>query len=871
MANNNITIAGGIITPEQLETIVQEVVSRITTTSKDPGQYDEVNSLTGISSIPTFQQSGNTYKLVRVAVSLLKGMDGKQIELQVASGYIQWRYENGVWTNLYSLADLKGEAGDTPEFSNSDTAILWKYTNEGGDAWRTLVEYKSLFNIDSLTPSQLDKLKLKFSDLTATDIQELQRPATEAAEDATRTVAELTGNVETAIGNASAATTAAEEAAQKAIDAATNVQDGKTPVFQTGTTITVPAGSSASLSIEKDGVDDSGNPIYKTNAEIPQGATGKPGADFTILGYYDSFDALTTAVTNPIVGNAYGVGLTAPYSIYVWDGVNNIWVDNGPLQGPEGIPGKSARVNTEKNVWQVYNDETGEWEDTDYIVQYSLATATVAGLMSSSDFQKLSGIQADAEVNVQSDWNESNATSDAFIQNKPALKSVATSGSYNDLTDKPTEIDSAKIANSIGTGGFLADGNNPVPINGLLWSNDSTVGFPGEYKPGNVLQISNLNTPDVNGEWSWINQILFGTNSRIYHRNFSNTAGWGTWARLAYGYEIPVLENRTTNITFDNKANDGTKIGIGGIMGGNDCWGIYSYSAAVNVGALEIATGDDGTEPIYVRQYQGNPVSTPVSQAVRTAALLDENGNTSFPGTVSSGGKVLVKTDDIRLINSRPVYSTNIGENEDLNTLSTPGFYHCIYNSIVATLKNSPTPNAFALVVERTTANSCVQFLTTYLPNSAELFYRNSLWSSTTNTTTYGNWQKIYTTYDKPPLATASENGLMGAADKVFVDYFQGYNAVTSLENLPLTKRLILCNLSTVSGNFTFNGTPQSGREYHIIISNSTSSAITQSINIGANSVYFGGNRITIPAGGYAEVNVLCVDGNMFYVRSGGQ
>lgn len=42
------------------------------------------------------------------------------------------------------------------------------------------------------------------------------------------------------------------------------------------------------------------------------------------------------------------------------------------------------------------------------------------------------------EENVQVDWTESNQTSDAFIRHKPSLATVATSGSYNDLTNKPT-------------------------------------------------------------------------------------------------------------------------------------------------------------------------------------------------------------------------------------------------------------------------------------------------------------------------------------------------------------------------------------------------------------------------------------------------
>lgn len=40
-----------------------------------------------------------------------------------------------------------------------------------------------------------------------------------------------------------------------------------------------------------------------------------------------------------------------------------------------------------------------------------------------SDEAKLAGIEAGAEVNVQADWNESDSTSDSFIQNKPTIPS----------------------------------------------------------------------------------------------------------------------------------------------------------------------------------------------------------------------------------------------------------------------------------------------------------------------------------------------------------------------------------------------------------------------------------------------------------------
>lgn len=72
--------------------------------------------------------------------------------------------------------------------------------------------------------------------------------------------------------------------------------------------------------------------------------------------------------------------------------------------------------------------------------------------------------------------------------------------------------------------------------------------------------------------------------------------------------------NETDLVYAEMGDNDQFRIRVGG--GSNDGW-------------AEIATADDGSEPIYVRQYTG------VFQNVaRTACLLDGSGNTKFPGRV---------------------------------------------------------------------------------------------------------------------------------------------------------------------------------------------------------------------------------------------
>lgn len=67
-------------------------------------------------------------------------------------------------------------------------------------------------------------------------------------------------------------------------------------------------------------------------------------------------------------------------------------------------------------------------------------------------------------------------------------------------------------------------------------------------------------------------------------------------------------------------------------QGGDNDYGRVAYGGtASSAGWMEIASCDDGNEPIYARQYTG--VFTTVK---RTATLLDANGNTVFPGTVTA-------------------------------------------------------------------------------------------------------------------------------------------------------------------------------------------------------------------------------------------
>lgn len=92
---------------------------------------------------------------------------------------------------------------------------------------------------------------------------------------------------------------------------------------------------------------------------------------------------------------------------------------------------------------------------------------------------------------------------------------------------------------------------------------------------------------------------------------------------------VSTTGNAATATKVVTTAVDGASANIAeATMASNDLARIR-VSGTTNAGELALETADDGSEPIVARQYTGI-YTTPV----RTAKILDESGNTSFPGTV---------------------------------------------------------------------------------------------------------------------------------------------------------------------------------------------------------------------------------------------
>lgn len=121
-------------------------------------------------------------------------------------------------------------------------------------------------------------------------------------------------------------------------------------------------------------------------------------------------------------------------------------VNNRLSQLETNIDWKEA-VNTYADIATTYQQPQDGWtvnvKDTDYTYRWDgtnwiaisanaipLAAPTtpntqgVNGLMSTVDKTKLDGIQAGAEVNIQSDWSQGNINADDYIKNKPVITTI---------------------------------------------------------------------------------------------------------------------------------------------------------------------------------------------------------------------------------------------------------------------------------------------------------------------------------------------------------------------------------------------------------------------------------------------------------------
>ena len=219
------------------------------------------------------------------------------------------------------------------------------------------------------------------------------------------------------------------------------------------------------------------------------------------------------------------------------------------------------------------------------------STTALAGLMLPSDKTKLNGIAAGAEVNVNADWNATEG--DALILNKPTLATVATSGSYNDLTEKPTiptvDVDKEYVDTQLATKSDLPDYTVFDIFMNIMDSLDTTSISQENYNTLlSKLENNNTSIFPVRSNYAYIIS-LYGVNSDgVLTLKTKQEVEIGNVTNIVLKIEPDLTYSFNTNsTTIDVASNTGIRIQVSQTLGEE------AYNENIN-----LHTTGDGTKSL---------------------------------------------------------------------------------------------------------------------------------------------------------------------------------------------------------------------------------------------------------------------------------
>lgn len=221
------------------------------------------------------------------------------------------------------------------------------------------------------------------------------------------------------------------------------------------------------------------------------------------------------------------------------------------------------------------------------------STTALAGLMLPSDKTKLNGIAAGAEVNVNADWNATEG--DALILNKPTLATVATSGSYNDLTEKPTiptvDVNKEYVDTQLATKSDLPDYTVFDIVMEISSSGNLSISQENYNKLLEKLPSNAVNIFPVRDNGVYISSLFGG-----YNVNDDNSI----WFYIKQ--DMGILQNSSTQISIYQDLSVNVNAGMNYLMPVSDGIDVYtnliSGLSENNTKQLTIRTTGDGTKSL---------------------------------------------------------------------------------------------------------------------------------------------------------------------------------------------------------------------------------------------------------------------------------
>lgn len=307
----------------------------------------------------------------------------------------------------------------------------------------------------------------------------------------------------------------------------TNGADGKTPIFESGTATSVDSSAQPSIDITSNGTDTSGNPKYLVNVSIPKGEKGDTGEQ----GPQGEQGGTGPAGADGEDGKTPVLEIGQTSTLDPGSSATSSLIPNGTdLQGNPKYKLNLGIPQGEKGEEGSVTGGLSELSDVDITsLQDSQILISSSGKWINANLSDYISVKWNDISNIPDTLEGYGITGDMIIN---ALVSVDGSGSGLDADTVDGQHNGNLTANRFN---ILGESTNldTQPGFGFFYWGENAVGRPLNHNYGVFLQFANANDPVPGTNQQWVNQLAYDTNNRIHIRQNVNSQGFTDWKTLA--------------------------------------------------------------------------------------------------------------------------------------------------------------------------------------------------------------------------------------------------------------------------------------------------------------------------------------------------
>lgn len=170
----------------------------------------------------------------------------------------------------------------------------------------------------------------------------------------------------------------------------------------------------------------------------------------------------------------------------------------------------ASRVKAKADAADVPTKTSDLTNDSGFLTSVPTASASTLGGIKVGNNLTIAAdgtLSATANAQEQANWTESNTSAVSYIKNKPTLATVATSGSYNDLSNKPTNVSAFTNDSGYQTGTQVASAISSAIAGVTQFSYEVVEELPLLGEKGVIYLVQNdFSTEETNfyDEYIWI-------------------------------------------------------------------------------------------------------------------------------------------------------------------------------------------------------------------------------------------------------------------------------------------------------------------------------------------------------------------------------